>query len=171
MAARWLGRMRSRWRVRRSTAMVSRRGWKPWLTLLRPICFLTGGAEGLDRPVLARADSAVAGADDVAASAGARDAGRANLSRAGDCRRSSALGWPAGLRISAELSPGRSDRLATSWSSAPLLDRHEEIYLAADGLWTDGPCRERLSTRDHFAGADIPRFPVARGDRARRRRG
>jgi 23S rRNA (pseudouridine1915-N3)-methyltransferase len=27
-----------------------------WLGLARPICFLIGGAEGLDRPVLARAD-------------------------------------------------------------------------------------------------------------------
>jgi 23S rRNA (pseudouridine1915-N3)-methyltransferase len=27
-----------------------------WLGLSRPICFLIGGAEGLDRPVLARAD-------------------------------------------------------------------------------------------------------------------
>jgi 23S rRNA (pseudouridine1915-N3)-methyltransferase len=27
-----------------------------WLSLSRPICFLIGGAEGLDRPVLARAD-------------------------------------------------------------------------------------------------------------------
>jgi 23S rRNA (pseudouridine1915-N3)-methyltransferase len=27
-----------------------------WLSLARPICFLIGGAEGLDRPVLTRAD-------------------------------------------------------------------------------------------------------------------
>jgi 23S rRNA (pseudouridine1915-N3)-methyltransferase len=27
-----------------------------WLTLSRPVCFLIGGAEGLDRPVIARAD-------------------------------------------------------------------------------------------------------------------
>jgi 23S rRNA (pseudouridine1915-N3)-methyltransferase len=27
-----------------------------WLTLSRPICFLIGGAEGLSRPVIARAD-------------------------------------------------------------------------------------------------------------------
>ncbi len=27
-----------------------------WLTLSRPICFLIGGTEGLDRPVIARAD-------------------------------------------------------------------------------------------------------------------
>ena len=53
-----------------------------WLTLSRPIRFLIGGAEGLDRQVLAHADFTLSlGPDDLAASAGARDVGRANLSR------------------------------------------------------------------------------------------
>jgi 23S rRNA (pseudouridine1915-N3)-methyltransferase len=30
-----------------------------WLTLSRPLCFLIGGAEGLDQPVIARADFAL----------------------------------------------------------------------------------------------------------------
>jgi 23S rRNA (pseudouridine1915-N3)-methyltransferase len=37
-----------------STAFAAR--LEGWLNLSRPICFLIGGAEGLDRPVIARSD-------------------------------------------------------------------------------------------------------------------
>ena len=47
-----------------------------WLTLSRPLRFLIGGAEGLDRPVLARADFILSlGSDDLATPARACDAG------------------------------------------------------------------------------------------------
>ena len=38
-----------------------------WLSLSRPIRFLIGGAEGLDRPVITRADFTLIGPADLAA--------------------------------------------------------------------------------------------------------
>ncbi len=58
-----------------------------WLAAGRPVCFLIGGAEGLDAAGdRTRRLSAVARAHDVAAPAVPRHAGRADLSRAIDRR-------------------------------------------------------------------------------------
>ena len=119
-----------------------------WLALSRPICFLIGGAEGLDRPVLARCRLyLVSWADDLAASAGARDAGRANLSRTIDHRRP-------------PVSPFRAAGLIRA-----LFDRHENRmpHLAADRLRQMALAADVLD-EDDLAGADLPSLAVAGGD-------
>src|ERR1700722_467718 len=86
------------------------------------------------------------GRDDLAALTGARHAGRANLSSTIDHRRPS-------------VSPRRPAGLSRS------VDRHEDrmAHLAADRLGQMALAAHVLD-KDHFAGADLPRLTVARGD-------